>query len=113
MASRFLADRIATRLGYLGMVRWGGLAAGTALAMGLLTNTATDLMPLDVQLDPPAVSARRTQGPRRLSGSNRTIIKHAQQLISNPRHGLGGHEIGERAGAEPALELAGESRRAA
>ncbi|MFL6048079.1 MAG: hypothetical protein ACJ72M_23575 [Propionibacteriaceae bacterium] len=39
VASRFLADRITARLGYLRMLRWGGLAAGTALAIGLLTNT--------------------------------------------------------------------------
>lgn len=38
VASRFLADRITARLGYLRMLRWGGLA-GTALAIGLLTNT--------------------------------------------------------------------------
>ena len=39
VVTRFLADRITASLGYDSMLRWGGLAAGTALAIGLATNT--------------------------------------------------------------------------
>jgi hypothetical protein len=39
VVTRFLADRITASLGYASMLRWGGLAAGTALAIGLATNT--------------------------------------------------------------------------
>lgn len=37
--TRFLADRITASAGCANMLRWGGLAAGTALAIGLASNT--------------------------------------------------------------------------
>ena len=43
--------------------------------------------------------------------SNRTIIE-CPAVITDLRDGFGGDEIGERAGAEPAVELVGEPRRA-
>lgn len=54
------------------------------------------LMPYQVQLLIDAVSARRTQGGASptVGGSNRTIIKHAQQLVIHPRYGLGGEDVG-------------------
>ena len=54
------------------------------------------LVPYQVQLLIDAVSARRAQGGASptVGGSNRTIIKHAQQLITNPRHGLGTEPLG-------------------
>ena len=47
------------------------------------------LVPYQVQLLIDAVSARRAQGSATptIGGSNRTIIKHAQQLIIHPRDG--------------------------
>ena len=54
------------------------------------------MVPYQVQLLIDAVSARRAQGgaPRTMGGSNRTIIKHAQQLVANPRVGLSDDEVG-------------------
>ncbi len=54
------------------------------------------LLPYQIQLLIDAVSVRRTQGGASptVGGSNRTLIKHAQQLITHPEHGLGNCEIG-------------------
>ncbi len=54
------------------------------------------LVPYQVQLLIDAVSTRRAQGAGLLSmgGSNRTIIKLAQQLVVDPQVGLGGQEVG-------------------
>jgi hypothetical protein len=54
------------------------------------------LLPYQVQLLIDAVSARRAQGggSPMLGGSNRTIIKLAQQLVIEPTHGLGGEQVG-------------------
>ena len=54
------------------------------------------LVPYQLQVLIDAVSARRAQGgsPQTLGGSNRTIIKHTQQLITNPTVGLGGDAVG-------------------
>lgn len=53
-------------------------------------------MPYQIQLLIDAVSARRTQGggSPTVGGSNRTLIKHAQQLITHPQHGLGDAPVG-------------------
>lgn len=54
------------------------------------------LVPYQVQLLIDAVSARRAQGggSPMLGGSNRTIIRLAQQLVIDPNHGLGGDDVG-------------------
>jgi len=54
------------------------------------------LLPYQVQLLIDAVSARRAQGggSPMLGGSNRTIIKLAQQLVVDPNHGLGDADVG-------------------
>ena len=54
------------------------------------------LVPYQLQILIDAVSARRAQGgaPQTLGGSNRTIIKHTQQLITNPKVGLAGDDVG-------------------
>ena len=54
------------------------------------------LVPYQVQLLIDAVSARRAQGSATptIGGSNRTIIKHAQQLIIHPRDGLATEPLG-------------------
>ncbi len=54
------------------------------------------LVPYQVQLFIDAVSARRAQGggSPMLGGSNRTIIKLAQQLVIDPSNGLGDEEVG-------------------
>lgn len=54
------------------------------------------LVPYQVQLLIDAVSARRVQGGASptVGGSNRTIIKHAQQLVTHPRYGLGAQQVG-------------------
>ena len=54
------------------------------------------LVPYQLQVLIDAVSARRAQGgaPQTLGGSNRTIIKHTQQLITNPTVGLDGEDVG-------------------
>ena len=55
------------------------------------------LVPYQLQVLIDAVSARRAQGgaPQTMGGSNRTIIKHTQQLITNRTVGLGGDDVGE------------------
>jgi hypothetical protein len=54
------------------------------------------MLPYQVQLLIDAVSARRAQGGATpmLGGSNRTIIKLAQQVVVNPRVGLGNEDVG-------------------
>ena len=54
------------------------------------------LLPYQIQLLIDAVSVRRTKGGASptVGGSNRTLIKHAQQLVVHPEHGLGDCEIG-------------------
>lgn len=53
------------------------------------------LVPYQIQLLIDAVSARRTQSASPTTGgSNRTLIKHAQQLITHPQHGLGDKDVG-------------------
>jgi len=54
------------------------------------------LVPYQVQLLIDAVSARRAQGggSPMLGGSNRTIIKLAQQLVIDANNGLGDEEVG-------------------
>ncbi len=54
------------------------------------------LLPYQIQLLIDAVSVRRTQGGASptVGGSNRTLIKHAQQLITHPEHGLADCEVG-------------------
>jgi hypothetical protein len=54
------------------------------------------LVPYQVQLLIDAVSARRAQGggSPMLGGSNRTIIKLAQQLVIDPSNGLGDEMVG-------------------
>ncbi len=48
------------------------------------------LVPYQLQVLIDAVSARRAQGgaPQTMGGSNRTLIRHAQQLLSHPAVGL-------------------------
>lgn len=55
------------------------------------------LVPYQLQVLIDAVSARRAQGgaPQTMGGSNRTLIRHAQQLVSNPAVGLAGEETGQ------------------
>ena len=75
------------------------------------------MLPYQVQLLIDAVSARRAQGGATpmLGGSNRTIIKLAQQVVVNPKVGLGNDEVGalvtiaglwRESGAEPSERLA-------
>lgn len=54
------------------------------------------MLPYQVQLLIDAVSARRAQGGATpmLGGSNRTIIKLAQQVVVNPKVGLGNDDVG-------------------
>ncbi len=54
------------------------------------------LVPYQLQVLIDAVSARRAQGgaPQTMGGSNRTLIRHAQQLVSNPSVGLGDLNVG-------------------
>jgi hypothetical protein len=54
------------------------------------------LVPYQIQLLIDAVSARRTHGGASptVGGSNRTLIKHAQQLVAHPQHGLGDSDAG-------------------
>jgi hypothetical protein len=54
------------------------------------------LVPYQLQLLIDAVSARRAQGgaPQTMGGSNRTLIRHAQQLVSNPTVGLADEPVG-------------------
>ena len=54
------------------------------------------LLPYQIQLLIDAVSVRRTKGGASptVGGSNRTLIKHAQQLVIHPEVGLGDCEVG-------------------
>lgn len=54
------------------------------------------LVPYQLQVLIDAVSARRAQGgaPQTMGGSNRTLIRHAQQLVSNPAVGLAEASVG-------------------
>ena len=65
------------------------------------------LLPYQIQLLIDAVSVRRTQGGASptVGGSNRTLIKHAQQLIAHPIHGLGSREVGTLVTLDRSFEL--------
>lgn len=65
------------------------------------------LVPYQVQLLIDAVSARRAHGGASpiLGGSNRTIIKLAQQLIVDPRAGLGQESVGALVTIDRAYDL--------
>jgi hypothetical protein len=65
------------------------------------------LLPYQVQLLIDAVSARRAHGGASpiLGGSNRTIIKLAQQLVVDPRAGLGDAEVGALVTIDRAYDL--------
>jgi hypothetical protein len=65
------------------------------------------LVPYQVQLLIDAVSARRAHGgvAPMLGGSNRTIIKLAQQLVIDPEAGLGGQEVGALVTLDRAYDL--------
>jgi hypothetical protein len=65
------------------------------------------LVPYQVQLLIDAVSARRAHGGAApmLGGSNRTIIKLAQQLVIDPEAGLGEHEVGALVTFDRAYDL--------
>lgn len=65
------------------------------------------LLPYQVQLLIDAVTQRRSQlrAGAPLGGSNRTIIQHAQQLLANPRVGLGREEVGVLVTLDRSYEL--------
>jgi hypothetical protein len=65
------------------------------------------LVPYQVQLLIDAVSARRARGGASpiLGGSNRTIIKLAQQLVVDPRAGLGNEPVGVLVTIDRAYDL--------
>jgi hypothetical protein len=65
------------------------------------------LVPYQIQLLIDAVSARRAQGgvAPMLGGSNRTIIKLAQQLVVNPKAGLGQRQVGALVTVDRAFDL--------
>jgi hypothetical protein len=65
------------------------------------------LVPYQVQLLIDAVSARRAHGGASpiLGGSNRTIIKLAQQLVIDPRAGLAEHPVGDLVTLDRAYDL--------
>ena len=65
------------------------------------------LLPYQIQLLIDAVSVRRAQGGASptVGGSNRTLIKHAQQLIAHPKHGLGSCEVGTLVTLDRSFEL--------
>ncbi len=65
------------------------------------------LVPYQVQLFIDAVSAHRARGggTPMLGGSNRTLIKLAQQLVVDPRTGLAEREVGPLATAAMAYDL--------
>ena len=65
------------------------------------------LLPYHIQLLIDAVSARRAQGggSPMLGGSNRTIIKLAQQLLVHPKVGLADQEVGALVTLDRAYEL--------
>ncbi len=69
------------------------------------------LVPYQVQLLIDAVSARRAQGggSPMLGGSNRTIIKLAQQLVIDPSHGLGDDDVGALITLDRAAQLLEEA----
>jgi hypothetical protein len=69
------------------------------------------LVPYQVQLLIDAVSARRAQGggSPMLGGSNRTIIKLAQQLVVDPSHGLGDDDVGALITLDRAAQLLEEA----
>ena len=69
------------------------------------------LVPYQVQLLIDAVSARRAQGggSPMLGGSNRTIIKLAQQLVIDPNNGLGEEEVGALVTLDRAARLLEEA----
>ncbi|MFN0154669.1 MAG: BREX system P-loop protein BrxC [Gaiella sp.] len=69
------------------------------------------LVPYQVQLLIDAVSARRAQGggSPMLGGSNRTIIKLAQQLVIDPNNGLGDEEVGSLVTLDRASRLLEEA----
>jgi hypothetical protein len=69
------------------------------------------LVPYQVQLLIDAVSARRAQGggSPMLGGSNRTIIKLAQQLVIDPNHGLGNGDVGALITLDRAAQLLEEA----
>jgi hypothetical protein len=69
------------------------------------------LVPYQVQLLIDAVSARRAQGggSPMLGGSNRTIIKLAQQLVIDPNHGIGAEDIGALITLDRAAQLLEEA----
>jgi hypothetical protein len=69
------------------------------------------LLPYQVQLLIDAVSARRAQGggSPMLGGSNRTIIKLAQQLVVDPGHGLGDDDVGALITLDRAAQLLEEA----
>ncbi|MBX7132279.1 MAG: BREX system P-loop protein BrxC [Fimbriimonadaceae bacterium] len=65
------------------------------------------LVPYQIQLLIDAVSARRAHGGASpiLGGSNRTIIKLAQQLVIHPAFGLGEHPVGDLVTLDRAYDL--------
>lgn len=65
------------------------------------------ILPYQIQLLIDAVSVRRSQGGASptVGGSNRTLIKHAQQLIAHPEHGLGNCEVGALVTLDRSFEL--------
>jgi hypothetical protein len=65
------------------------------------------LVPYQVQLLIDSVSARRAHGGASpiLGGSNRTIIKLAQQLVVDPRVGLGDQQVGNLVTIDRAYDL--------
>lgn len=91
------------------------LVANTRLASATrATDPAEDdivrlypLVPYQVQLLIDAVSARRAHGGASpiLGGSNRTIIKLAQQLVVDARAGLGGADLGALVTVDRAYDL--------
>ena len=63
------------------------------------------LLPFHVQLLIDAVSARRGSAAPMMGGSNRTLIKLAQQLIIDPRAGCGKEEVGALVTIDRAYDL--------
>ena len=68
------------------------------------------LVPYQIQVLIDAVSARRNQGgaPQTMGGSNRTLIRHTQQLLSHPSVGLAAEPIGSLATLDRSYELLDE-----
>ena len=65
------------------------------------------LVPYQIQLLIDAVSARRSQtaSSPTIGGSNRTLIKLAQQLVVNPQSGIGNDEVGALVTLDRAYDL--------